>query len=220
MDRLNLTQTAARTRIKYELNLRYREIVTSLGLGLVRRGLIQVSSVTSQAEYDTIDTGTSSLKIIKPISVMWNPTPTLLGQVTLQQLRKWDPDLSQEGTPQVWALVAMGATSCTIRLWPQPDVTTANCIIIDGLLIGTDMSADADVPAFPEDFHDVLERMVIADELDKQEKPNLAAKQEKKADVRLKELRYFIAKTAYLHQTQGSDAAWWWPVGGLFAWRV
>ncbi len=39
MNRLNLTSTDARTRIKVELNLRYREIQSGVNLSQTRRGI-------------------------------------------------------------------------------------------------------------------------------------------------------------------------------------
>ena len=220
LDRLNLTSAAARTRVKKFLNIKYRELQTSLGLGAVRRGLIEVSSVSGTAEYSTIDTGTASLKIIRPTVVIWNPTTVVLGARTLVQLRLMDPDLSQSGTPMYFAVVAFAATSCTIRLWPTPDETTANAIIIDGLINGTALSADSDVPAFPEDFHDYLVYAACADELDKMEKVARAGRQLQLAETRLKALRYFMATKAFLHRHQGETYWWWGPFNGSFGWRL
>ena len=200
------------------VNERYHELQTELGLGLVRRGSITIYTVASTAVYNTTDTApTPDVDVVKPIIVSLPEENRVLDQKTIEQLRLLDPDFSQEGTPLCFAITAYGATYATILLWPAPSTVTD--LTIEGLLSGTDLSS-TDVPAFPNDFHDYLIHAGMAEYLDKMEKVGRAARQEAIATGRLKALRYFLAKSAFLHRTQGETFWWWGPFGGSFGWRL
>jgi hypothetical protein len=83
-----------------------------------------------------------------------------------------------------------------MMLYPKPN--SVYNLSADVLAIGTDMTADGDVPTFPEDFHDILVEAVLKDELSKMEKLQYSRDAERKFEKRLSELRYFLAKRAYL----------------------
>ncbi len=77
---------------------------------------------------------------------------------------------------------------------------------IDADVVLTALSADSDVPLFPSSFHDLLIFGAMATELDKMEKYEFAKKQEAMYQIRLADLRYYIAKSRYLDIHQGKSA--------------
>lgn len=198
MGRLNLSESAARTRIKDFINERYRRLATSISLGRVRRGTVSVNTIVGTFTY-------SPATLIKPYTVIYPAGNRVLEEMSMDQIRLIDADSSLSGPPERFVVQKFNAATVTIYIHPKPDAIYA--LQIDGMLTGTDMTADADVPAFPEDFHDVLEFGALSDELEKMEKYKMAEKYEKAYQERKRELRYFIAKSAYLEQSQGDQ--WW-----------
>lgn len=203
MGRLNLTSAEARTRIKTFINERYRKLQTSVGLGRVR---FTSSTLTTGAGTYTY----SPANLLKPITLYYAAGNRVLAQKTMDEIRMMDPDSSMTGEPEAWVLQQFGSVSCTIYIWPKP--AGSYVVGYDGIVVGTDLSANGDVPVIPEDFHDALEFAATADELMKMEKPKLADAMEAKAERRERELRYFIAKSTYLGLQQGSasELFWWW----------
>ena len=202
MGRLNLTSAEARTRIKTFINERYRKLQTSVSMGRVRFGTGTFATAAGTFTY-------TPSSLVKPITLYYTAGNRVLAQKSMDEVRLMDPDASQTGEPEAWVLQKFTATGCTIYVWPKPDAIYT--IGYDGIVSGTEMSADGDVPVFPEDFHDQLEFAATADELMKMEKPVLADKMELKAENRMRELRYFMAKSSYLNLQQGSGAdTWWW----------
>src|SRR6266850_2607104 len=164
MGRLGLTTPEARTRIKIFINERYRKLQTSIGMGRVRFGTITFPTVAGTYLYTT--TG-----LIKPWTVAIPAQNWVLQERTFDTVRTLDPDNSQTGRPEVYVVQKFSATTVTLYLWPKPDAIYT--VQVDGILTGTDLTADGDIPAFPEDFHDQLVFAASADELTKMEKPAL-----------------------------------------------
>lgn len=201
MGRLGLTTTDARARIKIFINERYRKLQTSIGLARVRFGTITFPTISGTYLYST--TG-----LIKPWTVAIPGQNWVLEERPFDTIRTLDPDNSQTGRPEVYAVQKFAAVSVSLYLWPKPDGVYT--IQVDGILTGTDLTADGDIPAVPEDFHDLLVFAASADELTKMEKPALAQAQEIRADARTRELRYFLEKSAYLGFVQNDLEGWWW----------
>lgn len=197
MTRLNLTSTDARTRIKTELNLRYREVQSGVNLSATRRGV--ATFTTTSGSSTTTQSG-----IAKVFSV-WDPVYLMrpLREVSLNTLRALDAPEIVVGTAEEYVIDNFVNNEITLRLFPQP--TVAYGLQADVLLAGVDMSADSDEPAFAEDFHDVLVNGVISDELAKLEKWKESQLYEAKFEKRLSELRYFIRKAAWLLGPRQSD---------------
>ena len=210
LDRLNLSSEEARTRIKDFINERYRNLQTSCGLSRVRRGTITVSTTGGQDTLSAlVDDDDSDLVCIKPLTIKIpgsNIPP--LSEITLDAMRR-SPVLS-DSRPTTYTVLNFAPSGVSLKLYPGPD--TVYELEVDGLLMGTELEDDSDVPAFPEDFHDALIFGALADEYDHFDKAPLAAKQEKKYDRRCGELRYFIAKSIYLERVQGrrQESVWWW----------
>lgn len=212
MSRLNLTQTAARERVKDSLNDRMRRLQTSCNLGLVRRGTAVIETVAATSAYGPPieDKDDDTIIMIKPLTVTIEDTLAPLAEMTHDQIRNFR---SASGKPQYFYLTKFSSGGFTIGFYPTPDDVYE--ITIDGLLQGVDLADDGDEPAFPEDFHDALVFGAMADEYDHYDKADLSGVQEQKYEKRISDLRYFIHKSTYLQRKQnGKDT----PV--LFWWRV
>ena len=195
MNRLNLTSTDARTRIKVELNLRYAEVQSSVNLDRTRRGTVNFVTASGQS----LVTASGVAKVL----AVFDPTilRSVLGEVTVNQIRIMDAPEAVVGTPYLYAINNHVNNVVTLRLFPQP--TQVNTLVADALIEGTDMVEDSDEPAFPTDYHDILVLGVCSDELLKMDKAQpLAMKMEERFEKRLSELRYFLIKSAYLRLTQ------------------
>lgn len=212
MDRLNLSSDEARTRLSAFLNERARNVQTSCNLGRVRRGELTVTATASNLNVILTSTPAGAedpIVCIKPFTIRRADRLSPLTERTQDQLLTASVD-PRSGQPDAYAVVRYGAVDCEIQLDRAP--STDLDLEVEGLLLGTDLVADSDVPAFPEDFHDVLVFGALADEYDHFDKPDLAAKQDAKFDRRVRELRYFIQKSIYLARVQnnGRGPAFWW----------
>jgi hypothetical protein len=205
MARTNLSSTTARTRIKAYVNERLRRVATSTNVGRVRFGSVSINTV---ANVNTI----TSTGLVKIVTASIPAENQILDERTTDQLRNYDTDVSQNGVPRFFAVKAVNATTLTVQLYPEPDAIYA--VVLEGILTGTDLSADADVPGLPEDFHDILIFGALADELPHLQRTDEAAYYEDKFEKRLSDLKYFIAKSAYLRRTEmGNVFSHWWLAG-------
>jgi hypothetical protein len=205
MARTNLTTTAARDRIKAYVNERLRRVATSTNVGRVRFGSVSINTV---ANVNTI----TSTGLVKIVTASIPAENQILDERTTDQLRSYDTDVSQNGVPRFFAVKAVNATTLTVQLYPEPDAIYA--VVLEGILTGTDLSADADVPGLPEDFHDVLIFGALADELPHLQRTDEAAYYEDKFEKRLSDLKYFLAKSAYLRRVEtGNVFSHWWLAG-------
>mgnify|MGYP001570735315 CR=1 FL=1 len=193
-DRLNLTAPTALTRIGLEINERYRELATSVGLNTTTRDTVSASTVISNRSVTFI-----CQKLLAVYDPAYTP-PRVLQERTFDELRNQavgaDPPLR-------YALQLMGATTVTIFLNVSPATVYTLTADIEKNL--EDLSG-SQIPAFPVAYHDILIRGVMADELHKMEKYELAAEQEAKFEKRSGDLRLYIAKSAYLQIYQGKRA--------------
>lgn len=275
-DRLNLTSAAALTRIGEEVNDRYREVMSGVGLQTSVRTTISqavtagnnqvelacqkvfsvfnnygrsVSSITrssttatvttaqahgyqtgasvkisgaTQTEYNGVFTITVTSTTTFTYTVSGSPatpatgtilvellqTQWILGERTMDELRM---SILQVGDlPQNWAPANMNADEVTIQLDMIP--STAFILNADVEMNITSLSG-VQVPGFAQDFHDILVRGAMADELMKMEKYSEAETQEGKFEKRLSELRLYIAKSNGLDIFQGRDQAIGLPSG-------
>ncbi len=198
MGRLNLTSTDARTRVKVELNLRYREIQSGVNLSQTRRG-IATFTTTSGSSTVTQSGIAKVLSVFDPVYLM-RP----LREISLNTIRALDAPSLVKGTPYEFVVQNDTSNLITLRLFPQPQVTYD--LQADVLLAGTDMVSNSDEPAFPTDFHDILVQGVIADELNKVEKFREAQLFEAKFEKRLSELRYSLRKAAWILGPRQTDS--------------
>jgi hypothetical protein len=192
MSRVNYTSTDARALIKIWLNQRYREVVSSVNLARTRRGLVTFTTVSGNSYI----TATGIAKLLDLYDAVNLKRP--LEEVTVDEIRAMDPASETTGHVTHFAIQKHVADSITLLVYPQPDSVYA--LTADALIAGTDMTADADIPTIPTDFHDILVHGAHADALNKLEKPRLAEAAEKRFEKRVADLRYFIIKNAHLHQ--------------------
>ena len=210
MDRTNLSSADASARIGGFINERLRNVQTSCNLSRVRRGTITVTAPADATSVVLVDDTVDTTYCIKPITIFHGTRP--LFERTHDQIKNTRVNLVA-GTPSVYAVLRFGASDCEIELCPVS--TDAVVLTVEGLLNGVDLAADDDVPAMPEDFHDVLVFGALADEYDHTDRADLAMKQEQKFEKRVRELRYFIQKSIYLQRVQGrmgSPSPFWWRV--------
>ncbi len=214
MNRLNLTSTDARTRIKVEINLRYREVQSGVNLSSTRRGI--TTFTTASGSSTTTQSGIA--KVLSVFDNVYLMRP--LREISLNTIRAMDAPSLVQGVPYEFVVQNDTHDVITLRLFPQPQVVYA--LQADVLLTGTDMSSDSDEPAFPDDFHDILVQGVVADELNKLEKFREAQLFEAKFEKRLTELRYFIRKAAWILGPRQTDtymrlslSARQWPYANL-----
>jgi hypothetical protein len=187
-------------RVGTEVNLRHREILSSLGVSQATEFTAATATTTIGSRFLTF--GPSPVAVVKVLAVYdlapgTYPPPTL-DEVTTDELLALsvlaDP-------PTKYAVTNMGERTVTIKLNSIPAtqyVLTAN---VEGNV--TQLSG-ALMPQFSEDYHDILVNMVMADELEKAEKYDKSAAKLKQALARMGEFRLFIAKSAYKETVQGS----------------
>jgi hypothetical protein len=198
MDRMSLSSPTAATRIGRAVNRKYRLVTSSIGMDLSRRATIQA----------TVSPGISTLTFTnteKIISV-WNRSVSpyrRLSQVTLDELRESMP-FNASDAPTNYAESAVTADTVTITLNVIPQTAFALYAEIQTAI--SDLIGSAE-PAFPESYHDILIEGVLADELRKMEKPQLAQIAQTEFQRILSDLRMWIAKSAYLDIYQGKTAA-------------
>jgi hypothetical protein len=197
MNRLNLTSTDARTRIKVEINLRYREVQSGVNLSSTRRGL--TTFTTASGVSTTTQSGIAKVLSVFDSTYLMRP----LREISLNTIRSLDAPSLVQGIPYEFVVQNDTHDLITLRLFPQPNVVYN--LQADVLLTGTDMSSDSDEPAFPDDYHDILVQGVVADELNKLEKFREGQLFEAKFEKRLSELRYFIRKSAWILGPKQSD---------------
>jgi hypothetical protein len=192
----------SRQRIKGYINERLRATQSSVGLGRLRRGTVSVNTVADDSSLTT--TG-----LVKVFTVFIPALNRTLDEVSLDSIRQKDPAATTTQSPSEFAVKNFNATSVGLVLFPKPDAIYS--LSIDGLLLGSDMAANEDVPGMPEDFHDILVTGALADELANNDAEG-AERMEKRFELRKRELRYFIAKSAYLINRANSRQSlpWWW----------
>lgn len=189
MDRLNLSSATAATRIGRAINRKYRLVTSSIGLQLSRRATVQqaVSIGVSQVTFTNVE------KIINVVDRSVSPYRKL-SFVTIDELRDTQPYPLSDG-PTVYADEAISAESVTIEINRIPQ--TAFVLYADVHQTLADLSGTA-TPAFPESFHDVIIEGVMADELRKMEKGQLATMAKGEYERILSDLRMWIAKSGLL----------------------
>lgn len=201
MARGNRSSTEARARIKDFINERLRAVQTSVGLGRTRQGIVSVNTTSGTATVTT--TG-----LVKVQSVTLPALNRVLEQVETLDIRRFDSDASTSAAPAYFAVNKFNATTVSLTLWPKPDATYA--LSIEGVLVGTDLSANSDVPGLPEDFHDILVFGALADEHYHDGDTKTGDRMESKFEARKRELRYFVNKTAAMCSRGSSPWPWWW----------
>jgi hypothetical protein len=203
-DRMNLTSTASLTRVGKSINEAYKMVCSSIGVQAVARQ----NGVTANTVIGTptLAFGPSPTKVLKIITLYYNVTtpPLILTEQTVETIRQ----LPSVGDPATaWAPYQTTATSVTVLLNSTPAsiyTLTADVYSTQATLSGSQE------PAFAEPFHDMLELVAMAIELEKMEKYDAAKVQwdkfrgEDGSGGRLSEYRMYMAVSAFKDIVQGA----------------
>lgn len=198
-DRLNLTSAQAIARVGRSINERYKEIASAVGIDTIER---TTASATTTPGNRSLTFGPTPVPVEKILSV-FNPIsspPTPISEISFDEMRN---NIVENDPPQQYAIQLMGSNSVTIML--SSAVATAFVLDAD-VLSNLSTLSGVMIPAFAEDFHNILTYYAMAVELDKMEKYDKAEKQYNKSEQRLSELRLYIASSAYKDIVQGKTS--------------
>jgi len=213
MARTRQTTDEAKARIGREVNDRNRRVTSSIGLVTSARGQVTVPTF-AQTSAVTVPGMTKVLAI-----AIHGETRRVLGERSYDEwfnAQTWAPAV---GTPQTYTVVSMLGTQVDIALDPIPDAEYA--LDVTGILATQDM-VDAMSPPFTGQFHDILMHGALSDEWMQLKQDDLSKRSEAMYEVRLADLRMFIAKSAYLNISQGGragqDRGPYWPAYSIPRW--
>jgi hypothetical protein len=191
LDRLNLTSAQATARVADSINESYRWMASKLGLNTIER-----QSITANTVIGSQSIVFNCERIISVFNPQYSPV-FVLAAVSYDEMRNMqiatDP-------PSIYAISLMGASTVTVLLNTIPASVYSlgadamvNLITLSGVM----------VPAFSEDFHDILLYHPMAVELEKMEKYDKADEMEKKFEKRFSEYLLYVAVSAYQDIYQG-----------------
>lgn len=207
-DELNLSNPEAIARIGKELNIRYRQVTSSIGLVTSRR--VEVSQLTTVGDRSVTFTGVERLDTVYYKLTQNSVTKNMiLDELTKDEMLDLKPGPGT-GFPRQYCVDTYAPTSVSITLDATP-TAPAYTLYATGLSDTSALSGTTS-PQFPASFHDILIYGVKADEFVRKEKPQLASDAEQKFQNRLSDLRMFIAKSTYLDIHRGKHAKsedWW-----------
>lgn len=198
-DRTKVKTEDGLRRIGEEINLKYREVVSSIGINTTSR---TTATATTTIGNRTLVFGTTALPVEKIIAV-YDATVTparVLDEASFDALRN---TVAGTDPPQYYAIQIMGDHTVSIFLSSVP--ATAYVLTADVYANQTSLSGTM-TPTFPEDFHDMLVDGAVAIELEIAEKYQAAQRLDTKFLTRLADLRYYIAKSAYRDVQQGQTS--------------
>ena len=200
---LSVPSPEAKSRIGRELNVRYKQVTTAIGMIPTRRTVLSQLATIG----DPLITFTGAEKL-DTVYRKVGTTNIILGELTNDEMLALSP---RDEPPTKFSVFTVAPTSVTIKINCTP--STAFTLYADGLADATTLSSN-DQPAFPESFHDVLIHGVIADEYRRKDKDSKAQVSEGLFNARLSDLKMFIAKSAYLDIYRGkhSGSEGWWDI--------
>lgn len=195
LERLNLPSDAsssARTRVKRYVNEGYKLLLADTGMARARDTTTTISVIAGTTEYTVT---ASKVRAIRDTA-----NDVLLTEMSLSAIRSLDPGDDSTGNPTHYAIRQVGATTCKVRVWPEPSQNLT--LDVDVVAAVTALSGDSDVPVFPEEFHAILSTYARMCEYEKMDdtRRELAAR-EYASQVR--QLRFYLRKsdTRHLHQS-------------------
>lgn len=198
---LNTPSQEAKTRISHELNVRYKQVTSSIGLSPTRRE--ELTTTATIGDRLLTFTGAERLDIVFRKVGTKN---IVLTELTNEEMTELNP---RSDPPTKFSVFSIAPQSVTIKVDSTPETafTLYAHVVSDASSL-----TNNDQPAFPESFHDVLIHGVKADEYRRREKPGLAKESEMMFQQRLSDLRMFIAKSTYLDIYRGKHNqgdGWW-----------
>lgn len=199
---LNITASGSVTRIGREINMRYRDVLSSVGL---RTSIPGSTTLPSVAATNLLTfTGLNMVTRVVNLTAGSGITATVqeLKQVTWDELQELT--IPSSNTPTRWAIKTVGSITVVVA-FDVAFTSTAVNLRADGFAPVSTLSG-ATEPIFPQNFHDILVWAVKADEYMKMEKPALAKYCEAKAAARTSALRLYLASNLYLDKRQSGNS--------------
>jgi len=201
--RLNLTSGEALARIAEDVREKYRDVLGTVGLATSTRGTVTGATVIGNQYVTFYD--------LQKIMAVFDSNSQVLAERTFDEIRNAIPG---SGSPSIYAIANSDSSSCTVFLNNIP--TAVETLTADALVDASITLTGSAQPKFPSIYHDILVHGAMAIELMKMEKPSLAEAEEGKYQQRVSDLRYFLAKSAYLDIYQNRTGWPWnlgWPLG-------
>jgi len=183
--------TTVKARFLAAINRHYRRLASLPGLQHLRDTTTTFASVGGTALYQIA----SVAKILR----IWDTTnQRYLEPLSMQQYRQFSPQAvaDNQGTPLFWVWRGYtGGASPTFDLYLYQTPASAITYTCDVTSVLTALSADADVPILPVDFHDLLFLGPLVDEYRHLDDSRLTVVQ-RQYDDREKQFRYWMHETA------------------------
>jgi hypothetical protein len=200
-DELNITSDESLARVTRELNKRYKQVTSAIGLIPSRRE--EVSKAATIGNRFIVFSGIEKVDTVYRKN---NTTNILLQEITHEEMLEITP---RDEPPQKYSIFSVTAT--TVTVWLDCTPTTTFTLYASGLADVSTLTG-LSVPAFPESFHDILIYGVCADEYRRKEKADLAKESEQNFERRLSDLKMFLAKSAWLdiHRGKYTPSDGWW----------
>lgn len=189
--RMNLTSPTSTTNIGNDVNDCYKEVASSIGIKVVERQVV-TATTTINNRYLVF----TCEKVLSVFNANFTP-PLMMDEDDFEEVRD---GLIENDPPTKWAVSTTTATTVTVILGSIPAtqyVLSADAMVNVATLSGTQ------VPAFAEDYHDILVWGAMEIQYDKLEKVTMAQKFAAKKEKRLAEFRYYLACSAYKAQYAG-----------------
>lgn len=196
-DYCNLSSPDADTRVGKSINRHYRRVTALCGLDTPFRTVTRTVSTTTTVR--TVQF-TEIEKIDRIIDATTAASIRPLEQVSLDEIQLTQ---SVDAAPSKWAYHSTTSDDVTILMDTAP--TAVYSLQATGTVTLSDLSG-SDEPAFPESFHDILSWYVVAEEMVRKEKPQLAAYYEQKSRELLGELKMLLADSPSYSTKQASRA--------------
>lgn len=206
-DQLNLSAPDAKSRILKELNVRYRQLTSSIGLITTRRAEVsQPMTLNSQfVTFSGVERLDSVFYKTTHNSVVTNKT---IDMITDEEMIT---ETLLKSNPSKFSLYNVSPTAITIKVNSIVTTGTPPTLFAHAFVDASTLTGPSQ-PAFPESFHDILVHGVEADEYRRKHQNDEAQMSEQKYENRLSDLRMFIAKTAWqdIHRGKHTKSTDWW----------
>lgn len=173
------------------INRHYRRLASLPGLQHLRDTTTTFPSVAGQAEYQIGS-------VAKINRVFDTENRRLLAPMTMSQYRAISPEAitDNQGTPMFWIWESYSGSATSkfdLYLYQTPNAVITYTADITSVL--TALSADADVPILPVDFHDLLFLGALVDEYRHMDDTRLSVVQGQYGD-RERQFKYWMHETA------------------------
>ena len=208
-DDLNRTSTAAMTRIGKSVNRWYKQLCADNSIRTITPVLgVQMSTTIGSNQLVWNSTNTSPSTNVEKILRIYNAATTPATPLYEASVDEIQNGIAVGDPATRWAPLLMGASSVTVLINSTP--ATSYALQAD-VLANVSTLSGSNVPAFTEDFHDLLYLAGKADELRHMEKYEFADAimradgEPSLYSNRLGEFRLYLALSNHRHLFQGKN---------------